>query len=121
MDYKITHNTVYDYSQPVSVCHNVVMLSPQTDGAVTCHSHRLIIRPTPSIASTRLDFFGNVVHAFSIEENHKQLAISATSRVSVAPPPAVNAASPPWKAIADGVAQQTIPEWLSVVPFIYDS
>src|SRR4051812_4868400 len=115
MDYKITHNTTYDYSLPVSVCHNVVMLSPQTSGQVFCQSHRLIIRPTPSISSQRLDFFGNIVQAFSIEENHKQLVISATSRVSVSSPPAMEVESWPWQEIVDGVADQSLPDWLSVV------
>ncbi len=122
MEYKITHSTTYDYSQPVSVCHNVVMLSPQTFGLVTCHSHRLIIRPTPSISSTRLDFFGNVVHAFSIEENHRQLSITATSRVSVSPATDVEGVTTsPWKVVADGVAQQAIGDWLDLAPFAYDS
>ena len=88
MDYKITHSTTYTYSEPVAVCHNQVLLTPRDDGRAHCRSHRLTIRPTPTTSSRRVDFFGNHVHAFSIEEQHRQLSISSTCRVNVQPPAA---------------------------------
>jgi len=83
MKYKITHTTTYQYTSAVSICQNVVILTPRDSATLTCLHHRLTIRPTPTSASRRIDAFGNVVHAFSLEETHSQLSITAVSRVDV--------------------------------------
>lgn len=120
--YKITHTTTYSYEDPVAVCHNYVMLTPREDGSAQCHSHRLIVRPTPPISSKHRDFFGNTVHGFSIEENHKQLVVTSSSRVTVAPPnPPEDLQTEPWERVADRLADRSDPQWLSVCPFLFDS
>jgi transglutaminase-like putative cysteine protease len=122
VNYKITHATDYQYSQPVRVSHNLVLLTPREDALVHCHSHRLVIHPVPQISAHRKDFFGNHVNTFSIEESHKELSITATSRVSVTPPHLPDpAATVPWEQVADGVARQEDPRWPEVVPLLYDS
>lgn len=122
MRYKITHTTSYAYSEPVRVCHNLVLLTPREDGNVRCKSHRLLIRPTPQASSRRKDFFGNQVHAFSIEENHRSLTVTASSRVNVDlvdyPPPEE---STPWETIRDGLTTGTDPLWFEAAPFLFDS
>lgn len=122
MQYKITHTTAYQYSTAVSVCHNLVMLTPREDSRVRIHHHRLATQPLPQFASRRKDAFGNVVNAFSIEENHRQLTVTASNRVSVAQQslPADND-SPPWEAVRDGVAGETDPNWLDCSRFLFDS
>lgn len=122
MKYKITHTTSYVYSTPVGVCHNLLMLTPREEPGVRCRSHRLVIRPTPQISARRTDYFGNHVHAFSIEENHRQLTVTATSRVQVSPAelpaPETTAA---WDGVVAAVAKQTEPRWLEVCMFDFDS
>lgn len=122
MNYKITHSTVYTYGEPVRVCHNFVMLTPREDRLVRCHSHRLVIRPTPQVSQRRRDYFGNSVHAFSIEENHRQLTVTASSRVTVLPielpDPGTTA---PWEKAVRAVTEQSIPDWLDVCQFQFDS
>ncbi|MCA8995532.1 MAG: transglutaminase family protein [Planctomycetaceae bacterium] len=122
MIYKITHSTTYIYETPVAVCHNLVMLTPRDDGNVRSLSHRLTIRPTPPISARRKDFFGNSVHSFSTEENHKQLTVTATSRVQVSPPnlPA-DETTVSWERVVHALKEQQDPNWLSVCPFQYDS
>ncbi|MCA9050196.1 MAG: transglutaminase family protein, partial [Planctomycetaceae bacterium] len=83
MKYRIVHTTAYQYSAPVSLCRNQVMLTPRESAAVSCQSHRLTIRPHPGQTSRRTDAFGNSVHVFSLEENHSQLSITATSRLTI--------------------------------------
>ncbi|WP_437206133.1 transglutaminase family protein [Planctomicrobium sp. SH664] len=122
MNYRITHSTTYSYSSPVRVCHNYVMLTPREQQTVTCQSHRLVIRPTPQVSGRRTDYFGNTVQSFSIEENHRQLQVVATSRVTVTPrelPAAME--TPPWNEVATGVTERTDPKWLRASPFLYDS
>jgi transglutaminase-like putative cysteine protease len=122
MNYKITHTTTYQYSSPVRVCHNYVMLTPREEFPVQVQSYRLVIRPTPHVAARRKDFFGNTVHSFSIEESHKQLIVTASSRVQVAArelsPPEQ---SIPWNRVAEGIQEQSDPRWLEACQFVYDS
>lgn len=122
MNYKITHSTTYLYSTPVRVCHNLVILSPREGFAVETHSHRLLIRPTPQVSARRRDAFGNVVHSFSIEENHKQLAVTASSRVTVRPrkPPEADK-TPAWEKVLEAVVDQSDPGWLEATQYRFDS
>ena len=122
MQYKITHITSYKYSNPVSVCHNVVILSPQVNDFLEVSSQRLTIRPLPEAVSKRQDMFGNIVQRFSLEQNHSQLTITATSRVTVLPraiPPAENA--PTCASVIADIAQRIDPNWLDVMPFVMNS
>jgi len=122
MNYKIAHTTTYTYSEPVPVCHNQVLLTPRDDARIHCRSHRLLIRPLPTVSSRRLDFFGNHVHAFSIEESHRQLTISSTCRVKVDPPPAISLSlTPAWEVVAEAVAAQQAEGWLEAWPMLCDS
>jgi transglutaminase-like putative cysteine protease len=122
VNYKITHATTYSYTAPVSVCHNTLMLTPRESRQVACHTHRLTIRPTPVVSNRRKDLFGNLVHAISIEENHRQLVIHASCKVSVLDVTLPEyESSPAWEEVAAAVKEQTDPNWLSVCPFVFDS
>ena len=122
MNYRITHTTNYTYASAVSVCHNVVMLTPRDGTRVKCQSHRLTVRPTPELSNRRRDFFGNNVHTFSIEENHRQLSITATSHVTVEPGNLPDAAlSPAWEFISTDISVQADPAWPQVCPYMFDS
>ena len=122
MQYKITHSTTYQYSTAVSVCHNLVMLTPRDDGRVQIHHHRITTHPTPQFSSRRKDAFGNVVNSFSIEESHRQLTVTATNRVTVAEQtlPADEATSP-WEQVAGSIADQSDPAWPEGARFAFDS
>lgn len=122
MKYKITHTTSYQYSTPVSVCHNLVILSPQSGTELQVHSHRISVRPTPVFSARRGDMFGNSVYRFSLEQVHSQLSITATSRVTVTrrelPEPD---RFPKCQEVVSGIVDKSDPRWASVVPFIFDS
>ncbi len=122
MKYKVTHTTTYTYSTPVSVCHNLVMLTPREDPRLHCQSHRLVIRPTPQVSARRVDYFGNHVHSFFIEQTHRELSVTSSSRVSVSPPALpVPEASPEWETVVAAVRERTDPNWLSACQFSFDS
>jgi transglutaminase-like putative cysteine protease len=122
MNYKITHTTTYAYAEPVPVCHNQVWLTPREGPHLDCRSHRLTIRPLPAAASKRKDCYGNLVHVFSIQESHRKLAVTATSRVSVTPRDLPDpAGTPDWEQVAADVAEQRDPNWFDVCEFLFDS
>lgn len=122
MKYKITHTTKYVYESPVRVCQNLVLQTPRDDDRVQTINHRMVIRPTPLIHNRRLDFYGNVVHAFSIEESHRQLTVTSTSRVRLRPREPVEAGdTPDWAYVLEKVRQQLDSHWLEASGFQFDS
>lgn len=120
--YRISHVTTYTYDSPVRVCHNLLMLTPRSDGVASSHGHRVTVKPHPIVIHRRDDYFGNTVHAFSIEESHRQLVISASGRIEVCygPAPLVDPDSA-WEHVLDEVQAQTDPRWLEVCQFHFNS
>ncbi|GAB6140423.1 transglutaminase family protein [Methylosoma difficile] len=85
MKYRITHTTVYSYSQAVGLCQNEARLQPREFWRQHCESSRFEIKPTPMDIKERVDFFGNRVAYFAIQQAHKRLVVSVISDVSVMP------------------------------------
>lgn len=122
MKYVVTHETKYQYSSPVSVCHNVLMLEPAASLALTCSEYKLEIHPMPKTINRRQDMFGNVVQRFSLEENHDTLTIASTSHVTVRPVSiSTQSSQPTCRKVVDYFKQHDDTNWLSVVPFYFDS
>jgi transglutaminase-like putative cysteine protease len=122
MQYEITHVTRYQYTSPVSVCHNLLTLSPRVCKQVSVLKHAIRIKPTPTVVTKWIDFFGNHVEAFSLDENHDELAITARSRVIVnqsSPPLLCNIAS--WSELVANLAAGTEPNWMEASAYMFDS
>src|SRR5256885_12074576 len=101
MNYRVTHTTTYDYSEPVTVSHHVARLQPRPTPTQRERGFALCVTPTPSVRTAHTDYLGNRVCFFSIEQLHTELEVTATSEVEVVPaePPALEA-SPAWEDIA---------------------
>lgn len=122
MKYRIVHSTSYQYSDPVPVCHNQLRLAPRETAYTTCTSHRLLIRPSPENVSRRKDWFGNLVQSFLLDESHRKLLLTATSRVSVSPQIVPDPATTPnCHDIAVGLRKESIDDWFDVIEFTFDS
>jgi transglutaminase-like putative cysteine protease len=81
--FDITHTTTYDYRSPVTVAHHLLRLAPRLLRRQVRVSHELDFAPTPASVDRHLDYFGNDV-AFAIFEGaHRQLRVTARSRVAV--------------------------------------
>ncbi|MFA5922732.1 MAG: transglutaminase family protein [Methylococcaceae bacterium] len=85
MKYRITHTTLYHYSQPVGLCQNEARLQPRNFWRQLCHNSRFDIKPIPMDFRERIDFFGNRVAYFAIQQPHIQLIVTATSDVTIFP------------------------------------
>lgn len=85
MKYKLRHQTVYTYVNPVDNYQSVLCIAPLTLSTQICHNLNLIIEPQPTKVYTRKDFFGNTQHYFSIHESHKILKVVASSEIEVLP------------------------------------
>ena len=82
-DYTITHTTTYNYHYPVSVSYHVVHLEPMRLSYQQCRQFELITDPGHQDYRQRVDYFGNTIGLFSIQEEHQKLHITSKSEVSV--------------------------------------
>jgi len=81
MVFQLSHSTSYKYGNGVTFCHNIATLKPRDFLGQTILSYDLEISPKPTEISERIDFFGNTITRFSIQQYHKELKVIAKSKV----------------------------------------
>ena len=86
MKYEVTHCTTYHYSEPVTLGHNSAHLTPRTLMGQRCLANRLVILPVPSCQRSWTDYFGNQVTYFTVEDEHRELNVTAISEVAMESP-----------------------------------
>jgi transglutaminase-like putative cysteine protease len=122
MRYKVSHTTVYSYDETVPICHNEVRLTPRNVPRQRCLSNRLLIKPQPASIQRRLDYFGNDVSFFTVEEGHQKLTVTALSKVQVeAATPPEAAATAPWDQVRDALVDDHTPVGLDAFQHVFDS
>jgi transglutaminase-like putative cysteine protease len=114
MRYTVQHSTRFTYTDPVPICHNRVHLAPRQTARQNCRLHRLSVDPEPSVFSRRIDYFGNEVDFFSVQESHEGLTVTADSVVEVLPPPPIPSDLPAWEEVAAKIPTDNSPEGLIV-------
>ena len=120
MIYKISHRTTYQYASPVSFGNHVACLMPRASAAGRLLSSALHISPTPTNLTHRLDYFGNCLSFFTIQEPHRELIVEARSEVALHPAPEPSAELP-WEASAQALAQAGTPEAILATQFQFES
>lgn len=81
MIFSIIHKTIYKYDNNVTYCHNLAILKPKFFNGQNVLEYNLSITPKPTVLKENIDFFGNSVTHFSIEKQHKELIVTAVSKV----------------------------------------
>lgn len=83
MIYQISHKTTYHYRSSVSLGNHVACLTPRSLPLHRCEWSKLRIDPLPSAQHERIDYFGNRLTFFTIQEPHRELIIEACSEVTI--------------------------------------
>ena len=81
MLYSVEHTTRYQYHEQVSLCHNMAALAPRNTDKQICKAFNIIISPLPEILEEHMDFFGNKLYYFVIEQEHEELTVTVRSQV----------------------------------------
>jgi transglutaminase-like putative cysteine protease len=81
MIYRIVHRTTYKYKYPVSVGNHVACLKPRSLLHHQVARSELRIQPPPATRTERVDYFGNLLCFFTVQEPHKELVVEAQSEV----------------------------------------
>jgi transglutaminase-like putative cysteine protease len=122
MIYRIVHRTTYKYKYPVSVGNHVSCLKPRS----LLHHHlahsELRIQPLPVTRTERVDYFGNGLCFFTVQEPHKELVVEARSEVildgNATPWPQQ---SLPWEEAARSLPNDRTPAGLEAYQFVFES
>jgi len=85
MNYRITHRTEYQYAEPVDSGYNEARMLPRAVPRQLALSSVLTIDPPPSDVRERLDYFGNRVVSFALDQPHRSLTVTALSEVTIEP------------------------------------
>ncbi|MBO7745271.1 transglutaminase family protein [Paenibacillus sp. MWE-103] len=80
MKLHISHTTQYTYKDAVADSVNEVRLTPFTNEQQSCYQHAISVEPNAPLFSYD-DYFGNRVHAFSVNRQHRKLTIRSTMTV----------------------------------------
>ncbi|MCA0755468.1 transglutaminase family protein [Paenibacillus sp. N4] len=80
MKLSISHVTEYEYAEPVTDSVNEIRLTPSTNERQSCYQQAISVEPNASLFSYE-DYFGNRVHAFSVNGPHKKLTIRTAMTV----------------------------------------
>jgi transglutaminase-like putative cysteine protease len=122
MTYRIVHRTTYKYKYPIAFGNHVACLTPRTLEHHQCHWSELRIEPPPSSRSERMDYYGNHINLFTIQEPHKQLVVEARSEVFLdGGRPGAPAHSPAWEDVARGVPEDRSAAALEAYQFVFES
>ncbi|MDF2935728.1 MAG: transglutaminase domain protein [Paenibacillaceae bacterium] len=81
MKLEIQHMTRYSYADSATDSVNEIRLTPRTNSRQSCYSHEVSVEPSTALL-TYEDYFGNRVHAFTVNKLHRQLTIRVRSVVS---------------------------------------
>jgi transglutaminase-like putative cysteine protease len=106
--YDITHVTRYTYGAIVEFTTGVLRLAPRSGDGQEVERFGVVTDPVSRPLTERLDPFGNRILSLRIEKPHRQLSITASSRVRVSRVPAPTR-SPNWESVAaDAIAIQSL-------------
>jgi transglutaminase-like putative cysteine protease len=79
--YIVTHTTRYTHRTTASAAWQSLHLQPRNEPVQHCESFELQVAPHPSDLASRVDYFGNKQHLFTLREPHTELTITSRSIV----------------------------------------
>src|SRR5438132_8825323 len=121
MHYAVTHSTKYAYTEPVSLCHNLVHLRPRIAPRQTCNHSHLLVEPDPRALVHQNDYFGNPIALFTIQEPHRNLSIAVKHRIEVKASVPINLQeSPPWEEARSALTAERTPVLLDAMQYTFD-
>lgn len=121
MKYRILHSTRYRYSEPATLCHNQMCLTPRETARQRPTGCTIEVSPSCTALRTWTDMFGNVATYGCIEAPHSELSIVARSEVSVSQggPNVAECYPLSWEQVAQEVVRGN--DLVETAPFLFDS
>ncbi|WP_428386192.1 transglutaminase family protein [Mucisphaera sp.] len=121
MRYRVRHETLYEYASTVNLGHNQVFLCPRDLAGQRCLSNAIRIDPEPEVRHQRVDYFGNTMVVFVVEDPHERMAIIAESDVEVEALNREREPDLPWEEVRGRLRVDRERAGLSALEFTFDS
>ena len=123
MIYKISHKTTSNYRHPVPVGKHVACLRLRPVPGQTLMNSEINIEPLPSSLTERVDYFGNTLYFFIVQEPHKKLIVEAKSEVRIHQDAfrKLPSSSLPWEEVVRLLPDDLSPEGLEAYEFSFES
>jgi transglutaminase-like putative cysteine protease len=122
MIYRIVHKNTYKYDFPVSVGSHVACLEPRSLPHQKLLSSELRITPHPATSTERIDYFGNRLCIFTVQEPHTELLVEARSEVALdVAQPLRPKADLSWELVAKSLPEDRSPAGLDAYQFAFES
>lgn len=120
--YQVVHTTKYCYSEPVPQCYSETHLTPCDSPRQACLDHQLTIQPTPHKMDEWVDYFGNRMQFFTIQDRHEEFVVTARSQVQIRPADLrPHKATPAWEKVRDAVRVARDDQGWGARQFVYES
>lgn len=124
--YRVEHRTTYRYSEPVTLSHQQLHLTPRHLAYQRIRVHEVAITPAPTYRRERTDAFGNPVTEMAIEASHTTLEIVGRSVIEVGGRESPEAdKTGPWENVREALAYRAgwrpDPEVLEAARFLFES
>ena len=123
MIFRVRHLTTYNYVEPVLVAHHQAHLAPRSFQYQTCRRTLLRVTPEPaSLVMDGVDYFGNNIAFFTLQDPHKTLTVESVSRVEVRPRdlPAPGE-TPDWESVVGMLRRGAGPIVLEAAEYTFES
>jgi transglutaminase-like putative cysteine protease len=122
VSYRIRHTTSYAYGDIVTLAHNEARLNPRTGPWQVAHNARFVVEPAPAFISRELDYFGNWVHLFILQEPHRRFVLTVHSELTVRRPLLPHPEqTPPWEDVRGLLASATDHEVFEAAEHCFES
>ena len=122
MKLRANHTTTYLYTDPVSICHTMVHLTPRDVRNQRLLDYKLSIDPLPEATFRHKDYFGNEVTCFCIHEPHRSLRISADSTIELEPAELLEPClTPAWEEGRAGRWRHSVSNAVEAYQFVFPS
>jgi len=120
--YSVTHTTCYEHASFATAAWQALHLQPRNEAAQHCDAFELEVAPHPADLTSRLDYFGNKQHIFTLREPHRELTITSRSLVSREEPVLPMAGlTPPFAGISALVSRAVAEEDFTLEQFLHAS
>jgi transglutaminase-like putative cysteine protease len=120
--YRVRHRTTYKYEDLVSVSHHLLRLTPRDLPKQTCQESQVSILPAPTATVTHIDYFGNTLTSFTLDEPHDSLIVEANSHLEVtAVEPPDFSASPRWETVRGTMNGDPTDDVLDAWQYLFDT
>lgn len=122
MHYLLTHRTSYAYASSVDSAHHIAHLRARAFPGQTVKSISIVTHPEPARAVQHLDYFGNLIDIYQIDQPHQRFDIEVQAGVEVKfPAPPAAKETPAWEEIREALAGEGFPKPVEASEFVYES